>query len=63
MGEVTHHGWRTCTDEIPQPTSIITGANLRKKPTPAPSVDRPFGFDHEEIAKRIAEQQRLADKD
>lgn len=29
MGTVTHHGWRKPSDEIPQPTSIIMGRNLR----------------------------------
>jgi hypothetical protein len=33
MGTVTHRGWYTSEDEIPQPTSIIMGGNLR---TPAP---------------------------
>jgi hypothetical protein len=30
MGTVTHHGWRTSSDEIPQPTGVIMGRNLRK---------------------------------
>jgi hypothetical protein len=29
MGTVTHHGWSTSEDEIPQLTSIVTGENLR----------------------------------
>jgi hypothetical protein len=30
MGKVTHHGWSKPSDEIPQPTSILLGSNLRK---------------------------------
>ena len=30
MAKVIDHGWSTSSDEIPQPTSIIMGANLRK---------------------------------
>jgi hypothetical protein len=30
MGKLTNHGWSTSSDEIPQPTSILLGANLRK---------------------------------
>jgi hypothetical protein len=29
MGTVTHKGWYTSSDEIPQPTSILIGRNLR----------------------------------
>jgi hypothetical protein len=29
MGTVTHHGSYTSSDEIPQPTSILLGRNLR----------------------------------
>jgi hypothetical protein len=36
MGAVTHHGWSKPGDEIPQPTSIITGKNLRKNFEPSP---------------------------
>ena len=25
MGKVTHHGWSTSSDEIPEPTSILMG--------------------------------------
>jgi hypothetical protein len=32
MAKVTWHGWSTSEDEIPEPNSIITGANLRKPP-------------------------------
>jgi hypothetical protein len=45
MGTVTHHGWYTSEDEIPQPTSIIMGRNLRtpapERPQPAVPEDRP----------------------
>jgi hypothetical protein len=34
MGTVTHHGWSKPGDEIPQPTGIIMGRNLRP-PQPA----------------------------
>ena len=30
MGKVTHKGWSTSSDEIPQPISIVTGQNLRQ---------------------------------
>ncbi len=30
MGKVTHHGWYSSSDEIPEPTSILLGKNLRK---------------------------------
>ena len=30
MGKVTHHGWYSSSDEIPQPISILMGSNLRK---------------------------------
>jgi hypothetical protein len=30
MGTVKHHGWSTSEDEIPQPTSIVMGKNLRQ---------------------------------
>jgi len=30
MGNLTIKGWSTSSDEIPQPTSIILGRNLRK---------------------------------
>jgi hypothetical protein len=32
MGKVTNHGWVNSSDEIPQPTSILLGRNLRKNP-------------------------------
>jgi hypothetical protein len=38
MGTVTHLGWSTSEDDIPQPTSIIMGRNLR---TPAPEAPQP----------------------
>jgi hypothetical protein len=37
MAKHIHHGWSTSEDEIPQPTSIITGQNLRK-PQPIPAL-------------------------
>jgi hypothetical protein len=39
MGTVTHHGWLKPGDEIPQPTGIVMGRNLRK-PEPAPERER-----------------------
>jgi hypothetical protein len=30
MGKVTHRGWYSSSDEIPQPISILMGNNLRK---------------------------------
>ena len=33
MGTVTHHGWRTSLDEIPQPVGIVMGRNLRPDQT------------------------------
>jgi len=36
MGKVTHHGWYTSSDEIPQPISIVMGQNLRPQ-APAPT--------------------------
>ena len=30
MGKVTWHGWSSSSAEIPQPTSILYGANLKK---------------------------------
>jgi hypothetical protein len=30
VGTITHHGWSTSSDEIPQPISIVTGQNLRQ---------------------------------
>ncbi len=44
MGTVTHHGWRTSSDEIPQPTSIVMGKNLRSnsgKPSKPPKREQP----------------------
>jgi hypothetical protein len=38
MGTVTHKGWYKPGDDIPQPTSIIMGRNLR---TPAPEGPKP----------------------
>ena len=29
MGKVIHEGWSTSEDDIPQPTSIVMGRNLR----------------------------------
>jgi hypothetical protein len=37
MGNLTIKGWYTSSDEIPQPTSIVTGKNLRK---PEPPTER-----------------------
>jgi len=48
MGKVTHHGWSRPDDEIPQPTSILLGRNLRvnseqpsKQPKPVPVKSPP----------------------
>jgi len=30
MGKVIHLGWSTSSDEIPEPISVLMGANLRK---------------------------------
>jgi hypothetical protein len=30
MGKPINHGWSNSSDEIPQPTSILLGRNLRK---------------------------------
>ena len=30
MGKVTYHGFYSSSDEIPEPTSILMGRNLRK---------------------------------
>jgi hypothetical protein len=30
MGKVTYHGLQYSIEDVPQPTSIITGANLRR---------------------------------
>jgi hypothetical protein len=35
MGKFTYHGWPTSSDEIPQPTSIVMGRNLRKPRQPS----------------------------
>ena len=41
MGTVIHHGWRTSSDEIPQPVGTVMGANLRKQPArPTPVSER-----------------------
>jgi hypothetical protein len=44
MGKVTHRGWYNSSDEIPEPTSVVLGRNLRgasepvsKRPKPAPA--------------------------
>jgi hypothetical protein len=29
MGKFTRHCWRTSSEEIPQPTGIVMGRNLR----------------------------------
>jgi hypothetical protein len=47
-------GWSKPGDDVPQPTSIVMGANLRKpSPTPEP---KPFGLDLSGIAKWIEDQ-------
>jgi hypothetical protein len=56
MGKVTHHGWYKPGDDIPQPTGIIMGRNLRKS-KPAPAVDRPFSHDLRDIAKWIEDHE------
>jgi hypothetical protein len=38
MGKVTHRGWLTSYDDIPQPTGIIMGRNLRSRATPEDDV-------------------------
>jgi hypothetical protein len=49
MGKVTHHGWYSSSDEIPEPTSILLGSNLRKnsdqasKPQKQDQVKKPQG--------------------
>jgi hypothetical protein len=43
MGTVTHKGWSTSADEIPQPTSIIMGRN------PSPRVARALQFAHDAL--------------
>lgn len=30
MGKVTHHGWGNSLADIPQPTSVVMGRNLRR---------------------------------
>ena len=47
MGKVTWHGWSSSSAEIPQPTSILYGANLKKSSKessnqpPAPKQEKP----------------------
>ena len=53
MGTVKHHGWSKPGDDIPQPTSIIMGKNLRRPV--APDVSRPFGHDLRDIGQWIKE--------
>jgi hypothetical protein len=50
MGKLIIEGWSKPGAEIPQSTSIVTGANLRRRPAP-PSPDRPFGIDLEELGR------------
>jgi hypothetical protein len=47
MGKVTHRGWYSSSDQIPQPISILMGNNLRKdsdeelkKPKEPPKQDK-----------------------
>jgi hypothetical protein len=49
-------GWSKPGDDIPQPTSIVMGANLRK---PSPTLEpkhAPFGLDLSGIAKWIEDR-------
>jgi hypothetical protein len=57
MGTVTHLGWSKPGDEIPMPVGLVMGKNLRK-PEPAPSESKPFGWDLQEIAKWIEDQEK-----
>jgi hypothetical protein len=57
MGKHIHEGWYTSSDEIPQPTSIIRGRNLRKPEPAAPDIRRPFGHDLRDIAKWIEDHE------
>jgi hypothetical protein len=36
MGKVTHRGWYSSSDEIPQPISVVLGSNLRQNSKPQP---------------------------
>ena len=59
MAKVTHHGWSTSSDDIPQSNSILMGRNLRRpEPASSPDVSKPFGHDLAEI-RRWCEQHDL----
>jgi hypothetical protein len=40
VAKVTHEGWYSSSDEIPQPISVVMGANLRKQPAPLSEAER-----------------------
>jgi len=37
-GKVIYHGWQEKADKAPQPTGIITGANLKKPKKPSKPI-------------------------
>ena len=41
MGKVTHHGWYSSSDEMPEPISILLGNNLRKSSEQASKPQKP----------------------
>ena len=41
MGKVTHLGWATSSDDIPQPVGIVMGRNLRSNSEDAPKPELP----------------------
>ena len=53
MGTVKHHGWSKPGDDIPQPTSIIMGKNLRRPV--APDVSKPLAHDLRAFGQWIKE--------
>ena len=53
MGKVTDHGWSTSSDEIPQPASILLGANLRKNSNEASKNQREEPREKEAPPKKI----------
>ena len=52
MGKFINHGWSKPGDDIPQPVSLVTGANLRK-PVTTPSLARPFGWEPAEHEAKL----------
>jgi hypothetical protein len=52
MGKVINEGFYTSDDEIPQPCSIITGANLRANEPPAPAEGQ-IGQRREEVMGKV----------